>query len=374
MKQYISILTAFSIFMIVGCQGNNLVTTELPVLKDVYKNSFMIGTALNGRQISGHDAKTLNLALQQFNTFTAENVLKWERVHPEFEEYKFDLPDRFVELGIKNNIFLVGHTLLWHNQTPDWVFEDAEGNPVTRDVLLQRLKDHIFTVVGRYKGKIKGWDVVNEAFEDDGSMRKTKWSTIIGEDYIEKAFQFAHEADPEAELYYNDFNMWKGKKQAVVNLVENFQVKGIPIHGIGMQGHWGLDYPPMDELETALQTYAATGLKIMITELDIRVLPNPDSDTGADITKDFALQAKLNPYPDALPDSMQTVLADRYAGFFKLLLKYKNSVSRVTFWGVHDGMSWCNHWPVRGRTDYPLIFDRNLQPKPAFYKIISLIE
>lgn len=361
--------------LIFSGQAKTQMKKSEPSLKEVYKNTFMIGTALNSKQIFGHDNNSMALVKKHFNTITAENILKWEPVHPKPDVYQFEAADTFVSIGKQNELFLIGHTLVWQNQTPDWVFEDENGKSVDRKILLQRMKEHIFTVVGRYRGRIKGWDVVNEAFDEEGAFRQSKWFEIIGPDYIEKAFQWAHEADPEAELYYNDYNMWyEGKRDAVINLVQDLQAKSIRIHGIGLQGHWGLDYPPLEELEECIKAYSETGLKVMITEFELNILPFPKSAIGADITQNIELRKELNPYENGLPDSMQVVLSERYCDLFSLLIKYKENVSRVTFWGVHDGLSWTNNWPVRGRTNYPLLFDRNYQPKPAFDAVIKLIQ
>ncbi len=350
--------------------------TDRPALKKVFKKDFQIGTALSHDQISGKDAAAVALIKEQFNSVTSENILKWEHVHPELNRYDFAPADQFVAFGEKHKMFIVGHTLLWHQQTPAWVFQDNAGNPVDRETLLKRLRDHIFTVVGRYKGRIHGWDVVNEALEDDGSLRKTKWLEIIGPDYVQKAFEFAREADPKAELYYNDFNLWKKEKaEAAVRLIRDLQANGIRVDGIGEQGHWGLDYPSIAEADAALQAFAALGVKVMITELDVTALPNPDDwSGGADITRNDALRKHLNPYPEALPDSMQQVLAKRYAECFALFHKHRDKISRVTFWGVNDGQSWLNNWPVRGRTNYPLLFDRNYKPKPAFEAVMQTMQ
>jgi endo-1,4-beta-xylanase len=347
--------------------------TDRPALKRVFKKDFQVGAAVDRAQISGQDAAALALVKEQFNTLTSENILKWERVHPELPRYEFAPVDSLVAFGEKHDMFIVGHTLVWHNQTPRWVFEDGAGKPATRETLLQRLRDHIFTVVGRYKGRIHGWDVVNEALEDDGSLRKTKWLEIIGPDYVQQAFAFARAADPQAELYYNDFNLWKKEKaERAVRLARDLQAQGIRVDGIGEQGHWGLDYPTIAEADAAFQMLAQAGAKIMITELDITALPNPDDwSGGADITRNDELRKHLNPYPQALPDSMQQVLAKRYAECFALFHKHRDKINRVTFWGVNDGQSWLNNWPVRGRTNYPLLFDRNYQPKPAFEAVIQ---
>ena len=361
--------------LVTSCQNKQAADISGSSLKEVYQDIFMVGTALNSDQIRGKDSKSMALVKKHFNSITAENILKWERVHPEPDLYKFNEVDDFLSLGEKNNMFVVGHVLVWHNQTPDWVFEDENGRPVGRERLLERMKDHIFTVVRRYKGRINGWDVINEAIDEEGNFRNTKWFETIGIEYIEKAFQWAHEADPDAELYYNDYNMWyKGKREAVIKLVQNLQSKNIPIHGIGLQGHWGLDYPPLNELDETIKAYAATGLKVVITELDIDVLPLPEVYTGAEINKNYELQKKFDPYADGLPDSMQVVLGKVYRDIFKVLIKYQHAVSRVTFWGVDDGDSWKNNFPVRGRTNYPLLFDRNYQPKPAFFQIINLVK
>lgn len=345
-----------------------------PALKNVFKDYFYVGTALNNYQIFGNDIKALEFAKHQFNSITPENALKWEKVHPEPNEYYFEPVDSLVAYGERNGMFIVGHTLVWHSQTPDWVFEDESGNTASRELLLSRLKDHITTVVGRYKGRIKGWDVVNEGIVEDGEMRDSKWSQIIGDDYIEKAFEWVHEADPEAELYYNDFNMWyTGKVEKVVELVNELKSKSIKIDGIGLQGHWGLDYPPQDELDAALNAYSKLGVNLMITELDMDLLPNPADYTGAEISTNFELRKELNPYPEELPDSMQTVQSNRYVEYFNTFKKYKEYISRVTFWGVNDTYSWRNNWPIRGRSAYPMLFDKDFNPKPAFYDVVKIV-
>jgi endo-1,4-beta-xylanase len=365
-------LTAFLLILLAsGCDQHE----QLPRLKDTFKDLFYIGTALNYNQIMGKDKPSLNLVREQFNSITAENVQKWEQIHPEPGVYHFEPADSFTAFGERNHMYIVGHTLIWKNQTPSWVFLDSDGEPASRDTLLARMRDHIMTVVGRYRGRIQGWDVINEAFEDDGSLRASGWLDIIGADYIEKAFAWAHEADPDAKLFYNDFNMWKaGKRDAVIQLVRNLQAKNIRIDAIGMQGHWGLDYPPLDDVELAIKAYAALGVKVMISELDMDMLPLPGDYTGADITQRVELKKALDPFANGLPDSMQTVIADRYGAFFNLFCRNHESISRITFWGVHDGLSWRNNWPVPGRTAYPLLFDRKLQPHKAFFTVIKSAE
>lgn len=345
-------------------------------MKDIFKDHFLIGTALNDDQIDGKDVKSLTLMETHFDSITAENVMKWDYIHPKPDTYHFEPADRFADLGKKSNLFLVGHTLIWHAQTPDWVFQDASGKPVTRDILLKRMRDHILTVVGRYKGRIQGWDVINEVVTDDGEMRKSQWLKMIGEDYVQKAFEYTHEADPEARLYYNDYSLYlPAKREGVVRLIRNLQSKGIHVDGIGLQGHWGLDYPEkLKEIENSILAFSKLGVEVMITELDVNVLPLPDKHVGADVSIHFELEKGFNPYPDGLPDSVQKKLADRYAELLCLFLKHKDKISRVTVWGIHDGQSWLNYWPIKGRTNYPLLFDRNYQPKPAFHAVVKTIQ
>lgn len=341
-------------------------------LKDALKGKFYIGTALDADQINGTDTANLRLVKQQFNSITAENCMKSGEIQPEEGKFNFDLPDKFVKFGEENNMYIIGHTLVWHSQAPGWFFTDKAGKDVSREVLIERMKNHIFTVVGRYKGKVKGWDVVNEAIEDDGSWRKTKFYNIIGEDYIKLAFQFAHEADPDADLYYNDYSMaHEGRRNAVVKMVNNLKSQGVKIDGVGMQGHMDMVFPAVDEFEKSLVAFAETGVKIMITELDITILPRPGKDFGAEVSTNFEYQKTLNPYSEGLPDSVSTALNNRYNDFFKLFLKHSDKVERVTLWGVSDGQSWRNDWPVHGRTDYSLLFDRNFEPKPVVKSIIE---
>jgi endo-1,4-beta-xylanase len=341
-------------------------------LKDAFSGRFLIGTALNGFQITGKDSLSATLIDRHFNSITPENCTKWQFIHPEPGRYDFTLADRFVELGGEKQMHMVGHVLVWHSQTPRWVFRDEEGNPVSRDTLLARMRDHIHTVVGRYRGKIDCWDVVNEAIGDDGEMRKSPYFNIIGEDYVEKAFAFAREADPEATLIYNDYSLPNPVKRAgVVKMVKQLQSKGIRIDGIGMQGHYHLDYPDPGELAASIEAFSGLGLKVMITEMDVNVLPQPGSYRGADVGTRSEMRKRLDPYIAGLPDSVQDALAERYKLYFEVFCQHSKDIERVTFWGVHDGGSWLNNWPVPGRTNYPLLFDRAGQPKPACDAVIA---
>jgi endo-1,4-beta-xylanase len=346
-----------------------------PVLKDVFAKDFLIGAALNDDVVWGKDPGAAAIVQQQFNTITPENVMKWAVIHPELNKYDFEQADRFVAFGQKNKMFIISHTLIWQQQIPEWAFQGSDKKLLSRDAMLARMKDHIFTVMGRYKGRVNGWDVVNEALDDDGTMRKTKWLETIGKDFIAKAFEYAHEADPDAELYYNDYSLDKpAKRDAAVRLVKDLKSKGLRIDGVGIQGHWGMNYPVSEELEAFINAIAALGVKVMVTEMDIDVLPSAYDYKGADITKNVELRKELNPYPDGLPDEMQQKLAGRYAELFSIFLKHKDTISRVTLWGVYDKTSWLNNWPVKGRTSYPLLFDRNYKSKPAFDAVIKVAQ
>ena len=340
-------------------------------LKQALEGKFYIGTAMNGFQIMGRDTASLELIGKQFNSVVAENVMKSGVIQPREGEFQFELPDRFVEYARQHGMYTVGHCLIWHSQAPRWFFTDDDGNEVDREVLIERMKTHIYTVAGRYRGKIDCWDVVNEAFEDDGSWRENKFYQIVGPEYVELAFRFAHEADPDAELLYNDYSMFhQGRRDAVVALVNDLKAKGIQVDGIGMQAHYGMDYPDYESFEQSIVAFAETGVQVHITEMDISVLPLPDPSVGADVRASFAYQDKMNPYPDGLPEEVRQAWHDRYLDFFKIFLKHEDKVKRVTLWGVSDRYSWKNNWPIRGRTDYPLLFDRKFQPKPVVSDII----
>jgi endo-1,4-beta-xylanase len=343
-----------------------------PTLKEKFKDDFMIGAALNRRQILEEDARGVPIITREFNTITSENVLKWSSVHPAQDKYDFAVPDRFVSFGEKHKMFVVGHTLVWHRQTPNWVFEDNKGNPIDREKLLRRLREHIMTVVGRYKGRIQGWDVVNEALNQDGTMRQSPWMRIIGEDYLAKAFAFAHEADSAAELYYNDYDLeLPAKRKAAVQLIQRLKAEGVPIKAIGLQNHNRLDWPSPADEDATIKVFADLGIKVNITELDVDVLPRTTG-VGADYAVDVEVTPELNPFTKDLPDSVQQSLAKRYAELFRVYLKHRQAIDRITFWCVTDGDSWLNNWPITGRTNHPLLFDRAGRPKPAFDSVIKL--
>ena len=371
MKQLLAFtLLCFSLLNCTTKGGNELKTT----LKDALKNKFLIGSAINDAQASGKDTLSCKIITQQFNSITAENCMKSGVIQPQESVFDFTQADRFVDFGINNNMHIHGHVLIWHSQAPAWFFVDDKGNDVSRDVLIERMKKHIFTLVERYKGKVKSWDVVNEAIMDDGSWRQNKFYTIIGEDYVRLAFEFARQADPDAVLIYNDYSMaHEGRRNAVVKMVQNLQGQGVKIDEIGMQGHLNMDFPPVEEFEKSLLAFANLGVKVAISELDFTVLPWPQQgNNSADVSLNYEYQKQMNPYPDGLPDSVAAVWSSRFNDFFQLFLKHKDKISRVTLWGVTDNQTWRNNWPIRGRTDYPLLFDRNCQPKAIVNQIIDM--
>ena len=294
-------------------------------------------------------------------------------VHPSPDKYDFNGSDRYVEFGEKHGMYVIGHTLVWHRQTPDWVFEDGNGKPASRDLLLSRLRDHIHTVVGRYKGRIKGWDVVNEAIEANGTMRQSKWLKIIGEDYVARAFKFAHEADPNAQLYYNDYSLEnEPKRSGAIELIKKLQAAGIPVAAVGLQGHNRLNWPTVEQQDATIASFAKLGIKVNITELDMDVLPAVSEETGPGLKLTPELEAKLNPFASSLPEGVEKEQAKRYGELFAVYLKNADVIDRITFWGVTDGDTWLNNWPVRGRTNYPLLFDREGKAKPAFDAVLNV--
>ena len=340
-----------------------------PTLKEAFKNDFLIGAAINRAQFFEEDPRGTPIIKAQFSSVSPENVLKWESVHPAADQYDFAAADRYVQFGESNHMYIIGHTLVWHSQTPPWVFQDAAGQPATRETLLARMHDHIATVVGRYKGRIHGWDVVNEALNEDGTLRNSRWRRIIGDDYIEKAFQFAHEADPAAQLQYNDYALENERKRnGAIALIKKLQSEGITVSAVGLQDHVKLDWPTTNQLEETISAFAALGVKVMITELDVDVNPTSQRNHSADVAAVAQQAADLNLYAKGLPEAKQKQLAARYAELFNVYVRHRADISRVTFWGVTDGDSWLN---MRGRVNYPLLFDRQGRPKPAFDSVIS---
>ena len=346
----------------------------LPPLRDAFKGKFQIGAAVDYKQLRGEDPRSLATAQRHFDALTPGNSLKPDFTQPAEGKFTFDDADKLVEIAQKSGAQVVGHTLVWHSQTPKWFFEGEGGNPPSREVALARMRKHIATVVGRYKGRIAQWDVVNEALSDapDEYLRPTPWLKAIGPDYIEQAFRAAHEADPKAILIYNDYNIERNyKRPKAIRLIKELLAKKVPVHAVGIQGHWRMDDPDFAEVEASIKEFAALGLPVMITELDIGVLPTryrgADVNTREEMTPE--MRAVLNPYTGGLPDDVAVKHAERYREAFEMFLRNREHIDRVTLWGVEDTDSWFNNFPIRGRTDYPLLFDRQGKPKPAFFAV-----
>jgi endo-1,4-beta-xylanase len=336
------------------------------------RKAFRVGVAVSNQALDQQDATQLDLIRREFNSVTAENAMKWGVIRPDGRNWEWERADRLVDFATRHRMALVGHTLVWHSQIPASVFADASGAPLTRDALLARMHEHIDTLAGRYRGRVWAWDVVNEAIDEGNGWRRSRWHQIIGDDYMEQAFRFARAADRRAQLLYNDYNMHNPqKREFLLNVLRGYLDRGVPIDGVGLQGHLGLSYPDLEEWERSIAAYAGLGLKVHVTELEIDVLPRAAS-TQADVANRAAYARELDPWPQQLPDSIQQQLADRYEQVFRILLRHRRSVERVTFWGLHDGISWKNDFPVRGRTNHPLLFDRAMQPKPAYSRVMRL--
>ena len=354
------IIGAAVVLAAAGCSSK---AEEPKGIKDAFEGKFYIGTALNEAEIRGIDTTGVDLVKTHFNSIVAENCMKNEEIHPAEDVWNFELADKFVEFGEANDMFIIGHCLVWHSQLAKWFAYDENGEYVTPEVLKQRMKDHITTIMTRYKGRIHGYDVVNEAIVEDGSYRKSPFYEILGEEFIPWAFECAHAADPDAELYLNDYGMnVPGRRDAYVKLINQLKERGLRIDAIGMQGHMGMDYPTVEEFETSLLAFAGTGVNVMITEWDMSALPTVNM--GANVADVEEYKASLNPYADGLPEDVAKVWNERMKSFMDLFLKHSDKITRVTAWGVSDKDSWKNGWPIPGRTDYCLLIDRDHEVKP----------
>lgn len=330
-------------------------------LKDYYGKYFTMGVAVSPHALQTDEAA---LIVQQFSSMTPENAMKMGPIHPKENEYFWKDSDSIVAFAKRNNLKLRGHTLCWHSQTPAWLFKNAAGKPVSKEVLLQRLKEHITTVVNRYKGAVYAWDVVNEAVSDqqDEYLRKSPWYQICGEEYISKAFQYAHDADPKALLFYNDYNEINPvKREKIFKLVKNLKDAGVPISGIGLQAHWAMNEPSRGQLDSTLKRLSELGLTLQVTEMDISVYP-----------KEHQTRTKQPEDSDtAFTKEKEQQQAGEYKMCFELFRKYYHSISAITFWNISDRHSWLDNFPVTNRKDYPLLFDRMLKPKKAFWEIVK---
>ena len=328
-------------------------------LKDYYQSYFPLGAAIRPQSVSGPEGE---LILKHFESVTAENAMKMGPIHPKEGEFFWADADAIVNFAQTNKLKIRGHTLCWHNQTPNWLFKDGQGGDVTKEVLLKRLKDHIAAVVGRYKGKIYAWDVVNEVIDDDDSIyfRDSPWYKICGEEFVAKAFEYAHEADPNALLFYNDYNTESaGKRERIYKMLKGLLDKKVPIHGVGLQAHWSIFGPTEQEIQESIEKFSSLGLKIQFTELDVSVYQSEHS--RRDRRPDES---------DAFTSEMEAKQVEQYKMIFKVFRAHKDKITGVTFWNVSDKSSWLDNFPVRGRKNYPLLFDQNLQPKKVYWEVV----
>jgi endo-1,4-beta-xylanase len=333
-------------------------------LKDYYKDYFPVGVAVSTRSITGPDTA---LIVREFNSLTPENAMKMGPIHPEEYRYYWDDADAIVNFATAHRMRIRGHNLCWHEQTPRWLFKDAAGDTVGKEVLLKRLKDHITAVVSRYKGRIYAWDVVNEAVEDENSgdtariLRNSPWYRICGEEFIAKAFEYAHTADPDAQLFYNDYNTERPeKRERVYRLLRKLVAAGVPITGVGIQAHWSVYEPTTADLRATIDRFSSLGLKVQITELDISIYPWEKN-----------RRARRPDESDVYTPELQKRQAEQYKDIFSVFRDYKGAVNGVTFWNVTDKHTWLDQYPVPGRKNYPLLFDTAGQPKKAYWEVVK---
>ena len=345
-------------------------SSSATTLREAAKGKMLIGCAIMSQALD--DPKHAELIASQFSAITAENEMKPDAVHPSKGTFTFDAGDKLAAFAASHDMKLIGHNLLWHNQAPKFLFADDAGKPLSRDVALANLKEHITTVMQHFKGKVIGWDVVNEAVDDAGPyLRDTPARKAIGDDYIVQAFKFAAEADPEAELYYNDYNLEQGYKiEKGLRLIKELKDAGCKVTAVGIQGHFLLGSPSPADIDAAIEKFGALGVKVHFTEVDVDVLPRGKGG-GADITA--TERAGADPYKAGLPADVEQKLADRYREIFAVFAKHPGVVARVTLWGTHDGTSWLNNYPVRGRTNYAMLFDRQMKPRPAFAAVVEAL-
>ena len=354
----------FALLMALSCHNSNDAQSNKPpkALKEYYHDFFPVGVSVSPASLRTAEAK---LVEYHFNSITPENVMKMGRIHPKENEYYWKEADSIVAFAKRHKMKIRGHTLVWHQEVPDWFFKDASGNTVAKDVLLQRLKDHITNVVKRYKGDVYAWDVVNEAISNDADTfyRQSMFYKICGEAYIAKAFEWAHAADPGALLFYNDYNETDAvKRNKIIQMVQQLRAKGVPIHAIGLQAHWNIFEPSKKQLKETIEAFAATGLALQITELDVSIYPkelHPEQKSAKDFDNTFNA-------------AMEEKQAKQYKMFFEVFRKNKQYITGVTFWNISDSHSWLDNFPIRNRKDHPLLFDENLRPKKAFYEVTDL--
>lgn len=353
-------------------------------LKEAYSDSFKIGSALRYSEFNGKNQAVEQLIIDQFNAISPCNDLKPESLHPSPDVWNFERGDAYVEFGKEHGMWMLGHTLCWHNQTPEFFWSNPDGTPKSHDELVETLRSYIETVCTHFAGKVDAWDVINEIVSEEGGYRDKGWVKAFGgpeygDEIVKLVFSFAEKYAPDTELYYNEFNVWRPSKlEGVIHLVKMLQEEGIRIDGVGIQAHWGLNFPDNQYICDAIEKLSALGIKVMITELDVDVLPlTREGQIIGQAFTDSQFQLEewkkyLDPYADGLPKKVEKQQAARYAELFKIFYDHRDAIDRVTFWGVDDSTSWKNGYPVPGRTNYALLWNRDLTPHRSLSAVLAV--
>ena len=372
-----------------------ITTVQAQSLAEAYRDYWYTGVSVNQWQVQAETTRDQKfdysgmvsadqtsdwpIITKYFNWVVAENCMKAEVIHPQEGVYDFTLADQFVDKAKAAGLKVQGHCLIWHSQCPQWFHHDKDGKLVSKEVLKKRIREHIYTVVSHFKGRVDAWDVVNEAFEDDGTPRKSLFWQILGTDYIPLAFQAAHEADPSIQLFYNDYSMYKASKvEGVCRFFKPLIQQGLPITAIGMQGHMILednkDGKYFKEYEHSIKTIRDAGVPTFFSELDLTVLPNPYGFSGANVSDLLAYRPEMDPFKNGITKEKEAEAGQYWVDFYKMLIAHRDDILRVTFWCLNDANSWRNDFPIKGRTDYATLFDRQSQPKPFIQDIINLVQ
>jgi len=332
---------------------------EMPALKDIFADAWQMGVALREEIVRDEGDALQALATHHFDIITPENELKWGIVQASEGSFNFAPADAIADFARARGMSMIGHAFIWHEMGADWVFEDNDGAPAPPEIVQERLKQHMTALIERYGDVVRGWDVVNEAVSENKNeyLRDTNWRRALGDDYVATAFQLAAELAPDAELYYNDYNLdLPHKRDKTVRLVKDMLDRGIRVDAIGMQSHYSLRYPRTKEIERSIQAFSSLGVRVHITELDVSL---------------YSFFDRRDRYRDGAPPQLLEEQAARYATLFQLYLDHRNVIDRVTVWGLHDAQSWLNYTPVADRPDYPLLFHADGQPKPAFHAVVE---
>ncbi len=360
-----------SSLLVTASLGGRPLLAQPSSLREAAADHFLIGLGVSDSISEMEECH--GLLQQQFQIVTPENCMKPAGLRPTADRWDFDLPDRFVEFAVANQLQVVGHCLIWakDDRTPPWFYQDGDGL-ASRELILQRVRDHVTTIVSRYRGRITQWDVVNEALDDGpNQLRDSGWSRATDYEFIAEAFRAAHEEDPQALLIYNDYNNEApAKRERMIALLKKLLADQVPIHAVGLQGHYEIDAIPYENIDATIQAIRDLGLRVVVSELDIDMIPR--GRWWADGGKYREEMAMLDPYANGCPEDLLRRQAEQYAKLFAIYKKHAEAIERVSFWNLHDGQSWLNYFPWN-RVNYPLLFDRQLQPKPAYHAVLQVL-